>query len=166
MSQPPYAVVDLDGVVADVRHRLKFLEKAGHKDWDAFFAAAPLDEVLPEGRAVVDQLVGSGHEVVWLTGRPERCRADTVSWLATHDLVAGQLFMRRDGDRRPARMTKLAVLRALAARRPVAVMVDDDAGVVKAVRAAGFVVLHAQWMTTQPSLFDALVQAQETEGQT
>jgi phosphoglycolate phosphatase-like HAD superfamily hydrolase len=165
VSQPPYAVIDLDGVVADVRHRLRYLEQRP-KNWDAFFAAAGLDEVLPEGRAVVDELVASGHEVVWLTGRPERCRPDTLVWLTTHDLVAGQLFMRRDGDHRPARMTKLAVLRALAARRTVAVIVDDDARVVAAVRAAGFTVLHAQWMTTQPALFDALNQAQETEGQT
>ncbi len=165
MSQPPYAVVDIDGVVADVRHRLRYLERRP-KNWDAFFAAAPRDELLPEGRAVVEQMVASGYEVVWLTGRPERCRADTLAWLATHDLAAGPLYMRRDGDHRPARMTKLAVLRTLAAGRTVAVMVDDDAGVVAAVRAAGFAVLHAQWMATQPALFDVLTQAQETEGQT
>jgi phosphoglycolate phosphatase-like HAD superfamily hydrolase len=165
VSQPPYAVIDLDGVVADVRHRLRYLQRRP-KNWDAFFGAAGLDEVLSEGRAVVDELVASGHEVVWLTGRPERCRTDTLLWLATHDLVTGELFMRGDGDHRPARMTKLAVLRALAARRTVAVVVDDDAGVVAAVRAAGFTVLHAQWMTTKPTLFDALNQAQETEGQT
>jgi phosphoglycolate phosphatase-like HAD superfamily hydrolase len=165
VTPPPYAVVDLDGVVADVRHRLRYLEQRP-KNWDSFFAAAGLDEVLPEGRAVVDELVASGHEVVWLTGRPERCRADTLAWLATHHLAEGRLFMRRDGDHRAARVTKLGVLRALAARRSVAVVVDDDTRVVAAVRAAGFTVLHAQWMTTQPALFDALNHAQETEGQT
>jgi phosphoglycolate phosphatase-like HAD superfamily hydrolase len=165
VDEPPYAVVDLDGVVADVRHRLHRLQ-ARPKDWDGFFAAAGDDEVLPEGRAVVEQLVASGHEVVWLTGRPERCRAATLAWLTDNGLVAGPLFMRRDGDRRPARMTKLAVLRELASRRPVAVMVDDDAGVVKAVRAAGFAVMHAEWMATQPTLFDLLNQAQEGDGRT
>jgi phosphoglycolate phosphatase-like HAD superfamily hydrolase len=161
----PYAVVDIDGVVADVRHRLHHIERSP-KDWDAFFAAAVDDPLLPEGKAVVDELVASGHELVWLTGRPERCRRDTVAWLERVGLPAARLHMRRDGDRRPARQTKLGVLRMLAARRPVAVMVDDDDLVARTVRAAGFVVLHADWMATQPSLFGTLEQAQETDGRT
>jgi hypothetical protein len=36
----PLAVFDLDGVLADVRHRLHFLDRRP-KDWDGFFAAAP-----------------------------------------------------------------------------------------------------------------------------
>lgn len=157
----PYAVVDIDGVVADVRHRLSFVERRP-KDWDRFFGAAPLDPVLPEGRAVVDKLVATGHEVVWLTGRPERCRQDTLEWLERHELPAGRLYMRRETDHRPARMTKLAVLRQLAARRTVAVMVDDDALVVRTLRDAGFTVMRADWMSEQPSLFEA----QESDGRT
>lgn len=157
----PYAVVDIDGVVADVRHRLTYVERRP-KDWRRFFDAAPLDPVLPEGRAVVEQLVASGHELVWLTGRPERCRRDTLDWLARHDLPPGRLYMRREADHRPARVTKLAVLRQLAARRPVAVMVDDDTAVVRTLREAGFTVMHAEWMSEQPALFEA----QETDGRT
>ena len=59
-------------------------------------------------------------------------------------------------------MTKLAVLRRLAARRTVAVMVDDDVAVVRTLRAAGFAVLHAEWMSEQPSLFEA----HEADGRT
>jgi phosphoglycolate phosphatase-like HAD superfamily hydrolase len=156
-----YATVDLDGVVADVRHRLHHIERRP-KDWDAFFAAAVDDPVLPEGRAVVEELVGRGHELVWLTGRPERCRRDTVDWLRRNGLPAGRLFMRREGDRRPARMTKLAILRALSRERPVAVAVDDDDEVVQVLRDAGFPVLHAQWMAEEPSLRSA----QESQGRT
>jgi hypothetical protein len=149
-----YATVDLDGVVADVRHRLHHIERRP-KDWDAFFAAAVDDPVLPEGRAVVEELVGRGHEVVWLTGRPERCRWDTHSWLRRNGLPDGRLYMRRDGDRRPARVTKLAILRELARDRPVTVAVDDDDDVVRVLREAGFPVLHATWMTDPASLHDA-----------
>jgi phosphoglycolate phosphatase-like HAD superfamily hydrolase len=149
-----YATVDLDGVVADVRHRLHHIERRP-KDWDAFFAAAVDDPVLPEGRAVVEELVGRGHEVVWLTGRPERCRWDTLAWLRRNGLPDGRLYMRRDGDRRPARVTKLAILRELARDRPVAVAVDDDDDVVRVLREAGFPVLHATWMTDPAPLHDA-----------
>ena len=156
-----YATVDLDGVVADVRHRLHHIEQRP-KDWDAFFAAAVDDPVLPEGRAVVEELVSRGHEIVWLTGRPERCRRDTLQWLRRNGLPAGRLSMRRDGDRRPARFTKLAILRELARDRPVAVAVDDDDEVVRVLREAGFAVLHATWMTDNATLHDA----QETHGRT
>ena len=165
MDVRSFAVVDLDGVVADVRHRLHHLQ-ARPKNWDGFFGAASHDDVLPEGRAVVDELVTSGHELVWLTGRPERCRAATTAWLAANRLPAGELFMRGHGDRRPARMTKLSVLSELAVRGRVAVVVDDDDAVVEAVRAAGFAVLHAEWMAAAPSLSEVLNRAQEGEGRT
>ena len=156
------AVIDLDGVLADVRHRLHHVERRP-KDWDAFFDAAVEDPVLPEGRAVVDRLVAEGHEVVYLTGRPERCRADTLGWLERNGLPTAELRMRPAGDRRPARTTKLAVLRGLVAQgRAVSIVVDDDAAVVTALRGAGFRVLQADWMTEQPALFDA----QELEGRT
>jgi hypothetical protein len=157
----PFAAVDLDGVVADVRHRLHHLD-SWPKDWDGFFAAAVDDPVLPEGRAVVDRLLGEGQVVVWMTGRPERCRRDTESWLRRNGLPEGALNMRPDGDRRPARTTKLAIARRLSADRPLSVVVDDDEAVVQTLRQAGFTVLHAQWMATQPSLFEA----QESEGRT
>ena len=156
-----YAVIDLDGVVSDARHRLGYLEHRP-KDWDGFFAAAPDDPVLPEGRAVVAELVERGHEIVWLTGRPERCRRDTVDWIDRMGLPGGRLYMRGNHDRRPARQTKLEVLRRLQLSRPVDVRVDDDDAVVRTLREAGFNVLHATWMTAQPTLFDA----QENEGRT
>jgi hypothetical protein len=155
------AVVDLDGVVADVRHRLAHIQRAP-KDWSGFFAAAVHDPVLPEGRAVVEALVAEGKHVVWLTGRPERCRADTLDWLDRAGLPTGPLHMRGDDDRRPASLTKLAVLRRLAGTGTVAVVIDDDQDVVRTLRRAGFTVLHADWMSTQPALRDG----QEAEGRT
>lgn len=174
--QAPVAVFDLDGVLADVRHRLPLV--AGRpRRWDDFFAAAPLDPVLPEGRLAVLAAVDAGRPVVYLTGRPERCRADTLDWLVRHGLPDGELIMRPEGDRRPARMTKLAALRRLAGRMQVGMVVDDDATVVEALRAAGFPVLHADWMprsspsttgsgSSERAAEDVLFQVQEREGRT
>jgi hypothetical protein len=158
----PYAVVDLDGVVADVRHRLHHLDSRP-KDWDGFFAAAPHDALLDEGAAVAHRLA-QDHDLVWLTGRPERCRRDTVRWLGSMGLPGGRLLMRRSGDRRPARQVKVDVLRRLAGEKPVDVLVDDDGQVVAAARAAGFEVLHADWMAEQAA--QALHAAQERDGRT
>jgi phosphoglycolate phosphatase-like HAD superfamily hydrolase len=139
------AVIDLDGTVADVRHRLHHLQRRP-KDWDGFFRGIPDDKPLAEGVAVARTLA-QGHQLVYLTGRPERHRAATEAWLRRHDLPPGQLMMRRDGDRRPARVAKLALLRRLAAQRRVAAFVDDDPAVCAAARDAGFPVLVAEWAT-------------------
>ncbi|MBN0042867.1 hypothetical protein JS756_01800 [Streptomyces actuosus] len=159
-SRPPLAVFDLDNTLADTAHRQRFLERRP-RDWDAFFAAAPHDPPIPEGVALA---VDSAREceVVYLTGRPERCRNDTLEWLAAHGLPEGRLHMRRNDDRRPARFTKLAVLRRLARTREVRMLVDDDELVCVDAERAGFTVVRARWSAPSPDLRDA----QEREGRT
>jgi len=165
------AVFDIDGVLADVRHRLHHV--AGRpKDWAAFFGAAPDDQPLAEGVAAARTAVEAGHVVVYLTGRPERCREDTQAWLAEHGLPAGELHMRPEGDRRPARLTKVATLRQLARRDRIAAFVDDDPAVVEAARAAGLPVLHADWMSGGPDrardpwVQEVLFDVQQRQGRT
>jgi phosphoglycolate phosphatase-like HAD superfamily hydrolase len=177
--RPSVAVFDIDGVLADVRHRLHHVASRP-KDWDAFFGAAPNDPPLSQGLGAVATAHRAGHVVVYLTGRPERCRTATLAWLAEHGLPAGELSMRDDSDRRPARVTKVAALRRLSRRYRIEAFVDDDAAVVEAVRAAGFPVLHALWMQPSTSGTDSaldppdpatsaqavLFEIQETEGRT
>lgn len=160
MSAPPLAVFDIDGVLADVRHRLRHVEQRP-KDWDAFFDAAVDDPPLATGVALA-QARAQDCEVVYVTGRPERCRADTLAWFVRHGLPEGTLSMRGARDRRPARIAKLELLRRLAFDRVVAVAVDDDLAVCQAYQDAGFTVLRATWMSDQPSLFEA----QENDGRT
>jgi hypothetical protein len=152
----PIAVLDIDGVLADVRHRLPLLERSP-KDWDGFFAGIPDDPPLDVGMALAAELARE-HEVLYLTGRPERTRAATSAWLCRHGLPPGRLVMRRDGDRRPARVLKLALLQRLAG---IAAVVDDDPAVCAAVRAAGYPVLTADWVPNQDS-----VHGQQERGRT
>ncbi|MER5550523.1 hypothetical protein ABT001_02355 [Streptomyces sp. NPDC002793] len=156
----PLAVFDLDGTLADSGHRQHFLE-GSRRDWEGFFSAAPHDPPLEAG---VDLVLVSAEEceIVYLTGRPERCRRDTLAWLERHGLPDGSVHMRRDNDRRPARHTKLEVLRRLGRGRVVRVLVDDDELVCDAAERAGFTVVRARWAVAPPSLKDA----QEREGRT
>ncbi|GGS09846.1 phosphatase domain-containing protein [Streptomyces nojiriensis] len=156
----PLAVFDLDNTLADTGHRQCFLERRP-RDWAGFFAAAPADPPLARGVALAVESAAD-CEVVYLTGRPERCRADTLDWLARHDLPEGRLFMRGNQDRRPARTTKLEVLRRISRGREVRMLVDDDELVCQAARAAGFRVVLADWAADAPELESA----QEVEGRT
>ncbi len=162
-DKPPYAVLDIDATLSDTSKRVHFLNKKP-KDWDSFFAGAKDDAVLDEGLAVATQLA-DGHDIVYLTGRPERLRRDTVKWLKDNGFPEGQLFMRRNNDRRPSATMKLYRLDQLKADRPVAILVDDDVKVCAAAEKAGYTVLRADWgldAETQPTLFEA----QENEGRT
>ncbi|MEV7386017.1 MULTISPECIES: HAD family acid phosphatase [unclassified Streptomyces] len=159
-SKRPVAVFDIDNTLADTAHRQRFLESKP-RDWDAFFAAAPQDPPIAEGIALA-VATAQECEIVYLTGRPERCRRDTLDWLAAHGLPEGRVHMRRNADRRPARHTKLEILRRLAERREVRVLVDDDELVCDDAERAGFRVVRARWADRSA----ALEQAQEGEGRT
>ena len=153
------AVFDIDGVVADVRHRVHHVEPP-RRNWRRFFELAAADPPSPEGvrwalRAARD------HDLVWLTGRPEWLRAVTEDWLADRGLPAGELVMRPNDDYRPARSYKVEALRRLAGR-DIVVFVDDDPEVVRAAAAAGFTASLATWLPRSTALSDA----QERSGRT
>lgn len=152
------AVFDIDGVVADVRHRLHFIER--HRSWSRFFEAADEDTLLAEGAALVADL-GRQHDIVWLTGRPEWLRAVTADWLAEHGLPDGELYLRPNGDYRPAPRYKLGVLRELAPRG-IAAVIDDDDEVIAVARAAGFPAVLADWIPRTRGLR----RAQDRDGRT
>ncbi|WP_436735765.1 LNS2 domain-containing protein [Streptomyces sp. BBFR102] len=151
MTEPrPIAVFDLDGTLADTTHRQHFLERSP-RDWRGFFAAAPTDPPLAEGVALARE-AAAGCDLLYLTGRPERCRADTEAWLREHGLPEGPVRMRREHDRRPAVRAKLEVLSALRATRPVRMLVDDDPLVLAQAQRAGFQVVDADWGRTSAEL--------------
>jgi hypothetical protein len=144
------AVFDIDGVVADVRHRLHHLRR--HR-WHRFFAEAAADPLLPEGAALVADLAAK-HDIVWLTGRPEWLRDTTEEWLGRHGLPGTELYMRRDSDYRPARVYKLDVLGRLRPRG-VGALIDDDGEVIDAALAAGYPAVLADWVPRDADLRDA-----------
>lgn len=154
------AVIDIDGVLADVRHRLRHVTTQP-KDWDAFFAAAPEDPLLQQGAETARRLA-EVYDLVYLSGRPERCRRDTLDWFRRHELPSGELQLRPRGDYRPSRIMKVEALDRLSVGATVVVLVDDDPQVLDAARRAGYDVLPATWMTDR----DVLHEAQEVDGQT
>ena len=163
-TERPLAFVDIDGVLADVRHRLHFIERRP-RDWDGFFAAAVDDPAHPEGIALVATLQAD-HEIVFLTGRPQRLADDTERWLAQQGVGGHRLVMRPERDRRPAASVKLELLKRLASGRRVAVVVDDDNDVIRTMRDAGYPTFHAAWEQRGAADEHELNVAQEKLGRT
>lgn len=148
----PVAALDIDGVVADVRHR-RHLIGPGRDRWAQFFDAAGDDRLLPDGARLAQELA-IDHDIVWLTGRPERVRDQTQHWLATHGLPVGELVMHpeRDHDDRPTREVKREYLVSLRDRgREIVLVVDDDPAVVDFLRTEGLPAQLAEWCPYSPT---------------
>lgn len=165
MTELPRGIVvfDVDGVIADVRHRLHHVERKP-KNWPAFFAAMDDDGPLPEGVAMAQRYADEGHRIAYLTGRNERYRELTLAWMRRHGLPEGRLVMRREDDRRPARVFKPQALSRLAREGEIVAVVDDDTSVVEVLRHEGWPVVLADWMRADEAEQETLFDAQEVDG--
>jgi phosphoglycolate phosphatase-like HAD superfamily hydrolase len=92
-------VFDIDGVLADNRHRFSFIE-GPKKDWDAYYEGMPKDKIL---EPVAELLRGSSRPIVITTGRPDKYFGYTWRWFCHHslDVWVSEVYTREDGDFRP-----------------------------------------------------------------
>ena len=92
-------VVDIDGTIAKVGDRLKYLQQE-KKDWDAFYEHCDEDEPIDEMCQLVADLFVLGRDIVFCTGRRESVREKTRNWL-TQNVIStydDELLMRKDKD--------------------------------------------------------------------
>lgn len=119
------AIVDLDGTLADLSHRLRHIEKEP-KDWERFHAGYRLDQPYE----TIIRLSNCIHQhmapVFIVSGRRGEGRGETLEWLMTHNVMHHTLIMRPPGDRRPDEIFKDEVIRDLMAvgRKPI-IAIDD-----------------------------------------
>lgn len=88
-------IVDLDGTLYDASNR-NHLAQAGL--WDDFHRASTTDNPNHDVRAVVDALQEAGHTLLGVTGRNERYRPITLSWLMRWQIHLDDLLMRPDDN--------------------------------------------------------------------
>ena len=99
-----FIIVDLDGTLCDITHRLHYVKKpeGEKKDWKSFFGEIEHDTRREDVYAIVDKYYGEGYEIVFVSGRPDNYRVQTDTWLAKNfEIPYTALFMRRSGDKRP-----------------------------------------------------------------
>jgi hypothetical protein len=129
-------VFDIDGTLADITHRLPFIQKEP-KDWDAFFDACSEDKPIQHIINVAMALCMCAP-VIFVSGRAERCRGKTEAWLMEHLSFDEPLYMRKDGDHRPDNEVKSELLdRLLADGHEPQLVFDDRSQVVRMWRERG-----------------------------
>lgn len=137
-------VFDIDGVLADDTHRIKYIRgHADHagKDWEAYYQGAAHDKPLNHGY----WLHFSWHtkpevEIYFSTGRPEKYRDLTRTWL-TDNLSsppeAGHLLMRPDKNRTSNTELKLGHLDQMGGPDAITAWHDDNPSVIEAMLGLG-----------------------------
>lgn len=102
------------------------------------------DAVNAPVRRVVYALAGLGDRVIFMSGRSEKCRADTESWLRKHYALTYEgLFMRPAGDTRKDWLVKYELFEQhIRDRYRVHGVLDDRNQVVGMWRALGLAVFQ------------------------
>lgn len=112
---PNMVIVDLDGTIADARHREHYAQNG---EWDAFHQASTLDIPRPDVQWFLNCMINlmanqPQPHIVILTGRNERYRPLTEAWLIKNNIFYDELIMRpdnnfeKDGELKVRQLTEL-----------------------------------------------------------
>lgn len=94
-------ICDIDGVLADCSHRLKYLT---NKDYENFYSNEKVAEDTPirNGIALFNMMAKVADKAIILTGRNAKCERGTKDWLRLHGVKYDEIIFRRTNDWRPA----------------------------------------------------------------
>jgi len=140
----PCYVFDIDGTLADLTHRLHFIQSKP-KDWEAFkhfcFADKPIPHMIELCRTLWNTACTQrfSYRVILMSGRNECQRAATQEWLErVAKLPNMPLYMRADLDYRDDSIIKQELLQELRIDGYEPIMAfDDRSRVVNMWRANG-----------------------------
>ena len=143
-------IIDLDGTIADIEHRLHFVTGGSKKDWDNFFEACTDD--LPKIKVIefIKALCPQKNALLPLkihimSGRSESVRIKTVSWLALHIPLPYTLSMRRISDYRQDSIVNQEMAKQLNLDPSNTLcVIDDRKSVVDMWRSDGFLCLQVE----------------------
>ena len=138
-------IFDIDGTLADLSHRLPFIQKKP-ADWDGFYKAAgddqPIWPVISLVRALKE---AGGHKIIMSSGRSDAIRFLTVEWLRKYRVPFEAIYMRRHEDHREDSVVKSELLDHILADNPtltVGGVFEDRQQVVDMYRSRGIKVFQ------------------------
>jgi hypothetical protein len=112
-------------------------------DWDKYHALSVYDPPIIELMLLAKQLIAQGFALVLCTGRPEKYRIDTDTWMTEHGIDYKILYMRDDNDLSPSHILKLKLLDRLRAEGyTIWFAIEDQTRVVEMWRENGVICLQ------------------------
>lgn len=132
-----FIVFDLDGTLADCRHRVHYV-RDGNRDWDSFFAECVNDPPIATTFAALGAHDWAGHQVEIWSARSDVVEVQTRAWLARYGIDPALLtHMRSAGDTQPDVDLKRKWLLALHPDERPDIVYDDRQRVVDMWREEG-----------------------------
>ncbi len=142
MSKYNAIIVDLDGTLCDVEHRVHHV-KSNPKNWQAFNQAMDEDKSYFWCIELIAAMRERGYKIYFVTGRDENYRGMTESWLKRHNVSHDGLYMRPSRDFREDSDIKEEIYRTeIETQAQVLFVVDDRKSVVERWRKLGLTCLQ------------------------
>lgn len=146
-------VIDLDGTLANIDHRLHYIKRE-KPDWDGFFKACVDDKLNDWCAELITAMRNTFKTVLIVSARSKLVEVETKEWL---DKIFGPFFsdyalvmLRENGDTTPDDDLKIKWLHSYGKER-ILFVVDDRQCVVDMWRSEGLVCLQCYaWPEWKP----------------
>jgi predicted kinase len=135
-------IFDIDGTIADVKHRLHFIEN-GNRDWPGFFKAMIHDSPIVDMFTMAHELKKAGGNILVSTARPDDYQQETIDWMVALGFPYDKLYMRAAGDfRRDSIVKEELLLQMVQDGYDPKVAFDDKVNVIEMYRNNGLIALQ------------------------
>ena len=113
-------ICDLDGTLADIKHR------------DPFDASACLDDAVNKPiKNLINQYFNAGYKVIILSGRMDKYKKISEQWLLENNIHYNKCYLRKTGDGRKDSIIKKEIyLKDIMPRYSIEFILDDRNQVV------------------------------------
>ena len=138
-------IIDLDGTLTDVSHRVHHVQKEP-KDKKSFNSLIGGDGLNSWCYELLEAMRERGYKIIFITGRPDKYRKETVDWLEQKQIVYDELYMRPRHAGVPDSLVKKKIYEEfIRDRMEIAFVVEDRLSVVRMWRKIGLVCLQCDW---------------------
>lgn len=156
---PEWIIFDLDGTLADISHRLKYIKIPDHDgiteneidkiadfipDWDKFNGECYKDVPKSEIVELLKMCHKYGKSIAIFTGRMETTKERTIEWLRRNGISYDLLEMRKSKDYRSDVDVKNEMFEKHFEKEQIWFVVDDRDKVVDLWRKLGLTCLQCQ----------------------
>lgn len=141
--EKPFVICDVDGTVADCNHRKSFLE-GERKNWKGFFDEMHKDTPIESTIAILEEYKAKGHEIIFVSARPENYRKQTEDWIRNNivSIVPLTLIMREQHDSRQDTEVKQDIFdKYFKDKYEIETVIDDRPSVIRMWRENGLEVI-------------------------
>ncbi len=132
-------ICDIDGTLADIKHRLHFVRES-KKDWKKFFSEISKDTLRQDVVDLVMKYEEEGYEIFLVSGRSQEYKEATEKWLEKEFKgyrFYKALFMRARNDGREDSEVKKDIYDSLFKKYNVYEVIDDRPRVIRMWREQG-----------------------------